>query len=154
MPNTAYQRQPGRPSAGPQHEGTAPGGLDALPASEMNTNAIEAEQQLICHKYGASYQEVNWNLMVAVADNLSNTSIQPINGLRHLQEGNTNGWYLWRGDDFPVGQADYFKPVCVIHLLDLCPQIVKYLALPAGSRIQTDDFGYEDVWEDSSLINK
>jgi hypothetical protein len=119
----------------------------------MNIKEIEIQQRLICEKYGASYKELNWSLIVGVADNLTDDIIQPINALRHPKEGETNGWYLWRGDDFPVSQSDYFKPVCVIHLLNWCPQIIKYLALPIGYRIQVDNFGYEDVWTDSSLLD-
>lgn len=73
---------------------------------------------------------------------------QPINGLRHPPEGDTTGWYLWRGE---LSRADdFFSPLHVRHLETRLPKVLPYLALPPGWRFAP---GSEDVWYDESLLD-
>ena len=57
----------------------------------------------------------------------------PINGLRHPPEGDTTGWYLWGGEEFP-SDDDSFSPVHTHHLIQLRPEVLKFLGLPPGFR--------------------
>ena len=67
-----------------------------------------------------------------------------------MPTGDACGWYLWAGEELSE-RSDFFSPVHANHLATLRPEIVKYLALPPGSRFLFSP-GYEDVWEDSSLL--
>lgn len=80
------------------------------------------------------------------------SGLLPLNGVRHPPEGDTTGWHIWAGEEFPE-DADFFVPLHVIHLKDWRPGVLKFLGLPPGWRFLTDLHGYEDIWEDSSLLN-
>ena len=75
----------------------------------------------------------------------------PINGLRHPPEGDTTGWYIWAGENLSA-DADFFVPLCVVHLDEWCPEAIPYLGLPPGWRFLIAD-GHEDVWFDPSLLD-
>ncbi|QQS42321.1 MAG: hypothetical protein IPM63_05090 [Acidobacteriota bacterium] len=77
--------------------------------------------------------------------------LEPINGLRHPPEGDSNGWYVWCGDTFSE-EDDFFEPLHIEHIDDYLPSVRKYLDLPPGWRFQIDSEGYEDVWFDGSLV--
>ncbi|HEX5750645.1 MAG TPA: hypothetical protein VFZ09_30740 [Archangium sp.] len=79
------------------------------------------------------------------------SGLMPINGLRHRIQGDTTGWYIWAGDE-PSAEPDFFQPVHVAHLAEWCPLALKFLGLPPGWRFLVAD-GYEDVWEDPSLLD-
>ena len=111
----------------------------------MDTN----EQLKICRKYGAEYQPLDVGLKLGVLDNFF-SGMLPLNGLRHPQQRGTCGWYLWAGEEM-LEAEDFFKPMHVYHLVERCPEVLKYLALPAGWRflVAAD---YEDVWFDAKLL--
>lgn len=111
----------------------------------MNTN----EQIEICRKYGAEYQPFDIDLMLGVSDNFF-SGVLPLNGLRHPQEHGTCGWYLWAGEELSEAD-DFFQPVHIYHLVERCPSVMKYLALPAGWRFLIAG-EYEDVWFDAKLL--
>ena len=46
---------------------------------------------------------------------------------------------------------DFFQPLHVEHLFERYPRLLPYLALPPGWRFLLAD-GYEDVWQDDSLL--
>jgi len=72
------------------------------------------------------------------------------NGLRHSPQGDTTGWYLWCGEEFS-SNADSFSPVHTQHLLQLQPEVLKFLGLPPGFRFLTAG-DYMDVWHDPALL--
>jgi hypothetical protein len=113
-------------------------------------NEYIIEQKTVCSRYGSHWMSLDPELRIGIADNVFNDVI-PINGLRHPQEFNTSGWYVWAGSDFSESK-DFFKPYCIKHLLEIKPELIKYLGLPPGYRFQIDNKGYEDVWEDKTLI--
>jgi len=76
---------------------------------------------------------------------------ESINGLRHIPEKGTNGWYLWCGTEMPT-EDDAFSPLHVEHIENYLPQVKEYLVLPAGYRFLIDGNNYEDVWFDEALI--
>lgn len=111
----------------------------------MNIN----EQIEICRRYGAEYQPLDFGLKLGVSDNFF-SPVLPLNGLRHPQENDTCGWYLWAGEELSEAE-DFFKPMHVYHLVKRCPNLEKYLALPAGWRFLVAG-DYEDVWFDAKLL--
>lgn len=112
---------------------------------------MEKEQIEICNKYSAKYIPCLNNFKVGISRNIRN-GVMPINGLRHPIEGDTTGWYIWAGEEYSE-DPDFFIPLHVEHLKDWCPLIIKYLGLPPGYRFLITDDGYEDVWEDTSLLD-
>lgn len=104
-------------------------------------------QKALCARFGAAYQPPEDSEKVGIA--LQTIHLRPLNGLRHLPEGGTCGWYLWGGEELS-SDADFFQPMHVSHLEEKCPDVIPYLALPPGYRFLIHD-SYEDVWEDPAL---
>lgn len=107
------------------------------------------EQRLICERYSAPFLESHTYMKVGISRNIKN-GIWPIHGLRHPIINDTTGWYIWAGEFSE--DADFFVPVHVQHLHEICPDIVKYLGLAPGWRFLIAD-NYEDVWEDLGLLD-
>lgn len=103
---------------------------------------------MLCNKNGLEWVETPDLMKVAINKNVKD-GIFPINGLRHPIIGDASGWYIWAGEDISKDE-NFFVPLHVEHLGEWCPQVLKYLGLPPGSRFQIAD-NYEDVWEDKSL---
>lgn len=110
---------------------------------------VTAQQSETCAKYGTNCVPTPAHLKVGISRNVKD-GVLPINGLRIEPEDGTTGWFIWAGVE--LSQApDYFEPLCVSHLNDWCPRVVKFLGLPLCWRfLVADDF--EDVWEDESLL--
>ena len=108
------------------------------------------EQQEVCLKFQMNFVDSPKNFKIGISKNIKE-SIFPINGLRHPIQGDTCGWYIWRGEEYSEDE-DFFMPLHIEHLKDWCPEVIKYLGLPPGSRVLLAD-NYEDVWEDTSLLN-
>ena len=75
----------------------------------------------------------------------------PLNGLRHLPEVGTTGWFIWAGESLS-SDPEFFQPLHVQHLLDWCPDVIPYLGLPPGWRFLIAP-GHEDVWFDQTLLH-
>lgn len=118
----------------------------------MENSKLLSEQIEICKKYKSLFALPNNNLMVGVSKDLFSGKV-PINGLRHQPEGQGSGWFFWVGGEIPQDDPEYFQPLHVLHLEEKLPQVLKYLALEPGFRIQIDYKGHEDVWEDKNLLN-
>jgi hypothetical protein len=88
-------------------------------------------------------------LKVGISQNVKG-NMWPVNGLRHPIEGDTTGWYIWCGEY--SNDPEFFVPLHVEHLQEWRPEILKYLGLAPGWRFLVGEGGYEDVWEDKSLI--
>jgi hypothetical protein len=115
---------------------------------------IIIKQKVICEKYGALYLASPFDKLIGVAvETFKGKSLIPINGLRHpIESDQAANWYIWAGEDYSEAD-DFFKPMHISHLLDLCPQVLQYLGLPPGWRFLFDDKQYEDVWYDKELLN-
>ena len=111
---------------------------------------IEKVQKEICQKYGAEFTPLDLNLRLGLADDFFSGKL-PLNGLRHPPDFGTCGWFLWAGGELSQ-EDDYFKPLCVRHLIEKYPRALKYLGLPPGWRFLFAD-DYEDVWFDENLLN-
>ena len=114
--------------------------------------AILSEQKRLCDQFKMEFSPVEEEQMVGVSKSFLERNLFPINGLRHSPEGIGSGWFFWAGGDEIPPDPKFFEPVHVKHLLEEFPEIVKYLALPPGARIQIDLVGYEDVWFDETLL--
>lgn len=110
---------------------------------------LEREHRNICERYGADYHPLDLNSKLGIADNIF-SDVLPLNGLRHPEEKQTCGWYLWAGEELSKA-PDFFKPMHVFHLLEHCPKLIKYLGLPPGWRFLVGA-RYEDVWFDATLL--
>lgn len=103
----------------------------------------------MCRRFGVQPLPAQRTDKVGIAHNFR-ADWWPLNALRHPPEGDTTGWYIWSGEEFSL-DPDFFLPLHLSHLDERCPILVPYLALPAGSRVLLAP-GYEDVWEDESLL--
>ena len=109
-------------------------------------NKHTESQKRICKKYNSDFTQIDEKLFVGIATDLE---LEPINGLRHPEHGKMNGWYIWSGEW--SNADDFFKPLCLEHLIEKKPDIIKYLGLDVGFRFLTDKKGYEDVWFDQNI---
>ena len=87
---------------------------------------------------------------VGIARNVRQAGLWPINGLRHPPTEDTNGWYIWAGDELSDSPG-FFAPLHVEHVAEWRDGITPYLALPPGWRFQIAP-DHEDVWFDESLL--
>ena len=110
---------------------------------------ITQSQTEVCEKYGAQCQALDLSLKVGVSEDFFSGKV-PLNGLRHPPEGDTCGWYLWAGEEMSTA-ADYFHPLHAFHLVERCPEVIRYLGLPPGWRFLVAG-DYEDVWFDEKLL--
>ncbi len=85
---------------------------------------------------------------VGIAANVQ-SGLMPINGVRHLPENGTTGWYIWAGETMS-DDPDFFLPLHACHLPEWCPDVLPYLELPPGWRFLIAP-GYEDVWFDPAV---
>ena len=106
---------------------------------------IESQKE-ICSINDSKWKPINKKLRVGVSLNLDKN---PINGLRHPSEKGTTGWFMWTGDYSE--SEDFFQPMCAEHLLQIRPDIIKYLGLDVGFRFLTDKQDYEDIWYDEKV---
>ena len=104
-------------------------------------------QKEICEKFQSKWNPINKILMIGIGSDLNS---DPIHGLRHPKEKGTTGWYIWTGEYSE--SADFFKPICAKHLLQIRPDLIKYFGLDVGYRFLIDKKEYEDVWFDEKLI--
>jgi hypothetical protein len=114
----------------------------------MNQSLLDL-QIAVCRKYGVRHCPAPPDTKVGIAANVK-SGLRPLNGLRHPQEGDTSGWYIWAGQEFSTA-PDFFLPLHVAHLDAWAPEILPYLGLPPGWRFLLAP-GYEDVWYDPHLL--
>lgn len=112
--------------------------------------AIEQRQREVCERYRAEFCPPSNGSKLGVARDIDSRT-QPLNGLRHPPVGDTCGWYIWRGGDLPQDADDYFQPMHVTHLGDVCPEAIEFLGLAPGWRFLSAE-GYIDVWYDETLL--
>lgn len=111
---------------------------------------IERSQRAICERLSVDFFRSPPSAKLGIALN-ARGGLLPLNGLRHLPDHGTTGWYIWAGEELSVA-PDFFVPLHVKHLVDWCPQAQPYLGLPPGWRFLLGD-GYEDLWFDPSLLD-
>ncbi len=107
------------------------------------------QQKEICFRFSADYEPVESDLMLGISKNFLSSAL-PLNGLRHPQEGQSCGWFLWAGEELSDA-PDFFEVWHVQHLEERRPDVAKYLGLAPGWRFLVAD-DHEDVWFDSKLL--
>ncbi|WP_306208679.1 immunity protein Imm33 domain-containing protein [Actinoplanes sp. RD1] len=106
-------------------------------------------QRRVCRRFGVAPLRPGRLTMSGVG--LSRGSdLLPLNAVRHPPVGQTNGWYVWRGEPAPQDDG-FFSPVHVEHVVVQFPELVPYLALPPGMGVVLAP-GYEDVWHDDAFL--
>ncbi|PZR22462.1 MAG: hypothetical protein DI535_26205 [Citrobacter freundii] len=108
-------------------------------------------QQQLCEKYGADFLASPFDNIVGISLDSFKKFEMPVNGLRHpLEIPGYAEWYLWCGEYSDAD--DFFQPMHLHHLLQLCPKAIRYLGLAPGWRFLFDNV-YEDVWYDENLLD-
>ena len=116
----------------------------------MSELGIRDDQAAVCRRFGVKPVAAPYDQKVGVARDTLLAELLPINALRHPAVGDTTGWYIWAGGPASTS-PDFYQPMHVEHLADVCPQLVPYLALPPGWRVLLAP-GHEDVWFDDELL--
>jgi len=109
----------------------------------MAQASYKNKQREICERYGSPVIYPNEHLKIGVA--LQTKGKLPVRGDRLQPENGTDGWYIWAGDDFSE-DPDFYQPVHIVHLHEIWPELIPYLALAPGYHFVIDDKGYEDIW--------
>jgi hypothetical protein len=109
-----------------------------------------SKQTMVCREQGVSPDPPEPLSKLGISRSFS-AQEYPINGLRHPPEKDTNGWYIWSGEELSAA-PDFFVPLHAVHIEKYCPDIIKYLALPPGWRFLVAP-EYEDVWYDETLFD-
>jgi len=120
-------------------------GQDDIVVYNVWNSHIESQKET-CATNNSQWKPINKKLRVGVSANLDN---DPITGLRHPSENGTTGWFIWTGEYSE--RDDFFRPMCAEHLLQIRPDIIKYLGLDIGYRFLADKNGYADIWFDEKL---
>src|SRR6266852_5317542 len=114
----------------------------------MTYEEITEQQRIVCQKYAQDCLPAELESKLGFA--LQTEGLLPINGLRHPPEGDTNGWYLWCGNELS-DHPEFFAPLHTHYLIKQCPEAIKFLGLPPGYRFLVAG-DYVDVWFDESLL--
>src|SRR2546427_8813580 len=114
----------------------------------MTFQNIQKQQIEFCQRYSEQCLPPSPDSKLGFA--LLTQGLLPINGLRHPPQGETNGWYVWCGEELSSDE-DFFAPMHTYHLADHCRPALKFLGLPPGYRFLLAG-DYADVWYDESLL--
>src|SRR5437763_16347740 len=114
----------------------------------MSCKELEIQQREICEIYKTDFVPCEELSKVGIA--LGTMRLTPINGLRHVPEGGTNGWYIWGGKELS-SRPDFFDPLHVQHLSVRFLLVLSYLGLLLEYRfILTVE--YFDIWITVSFL--
>lgn len=92
-------------------------------------NKWRARQLQVCKEQNVSPVEVDPAQKVGIAMNVK-SGILPINGVRHLPEHGTCGWYIWAGE--MSEDPDFFVPLHAAQSGDVVRAGAAVLATAAG----------------------
>ncbi|KAE9496578.1 hypothetical protein F9Z36_1867 [Neisseria gonorrhoeae] len=106
---------------------------------------IKNEQIIICKKYNTEIYPVSMFQKSVLLKMSNRQACIRLTGLRHRPKGDTNGWYIWAGENFSYDK-NFFLPLHTFHLQIWRPEIIPFLTLPPGYRFLIGENGYEDVW--------
>jgi hypothetical protein len=115
----------------------------------VDDSRIETAQRALCLERNASFLRAPSDSKLGFA--IVTEGSRPMNGLRHPPAGDTNGWYIWFGEEASTS-ADFFAPLHTSHVYERYPDSTSLLGLPAGYRFILDG-SYLDVWFDAALLN-
>jgi hypothetical protein len=106
-------------------------------------------QAEVCERYGVKPVPSDPWETLGVSKKLQ-SGVVPITGIRHKPENGTCGWYIWGGEEYSEA-TDFFLSLHVVHLVEVCPEVIPYLALPPGWGFVIAP-EYEDVWFDEKYL--
>jgi hypothetical protein len=116
---------------------------------EASTAKIQEDQRAFCREHLANYVASPGSSKLGFA--LSTKGQLPLNGLRHPPQADTNGWYLWCGEEFS-NAPDFFQPLHTQHVYEEFPHLIALMGLEPGYRFLLSG-DHLDVWFDPSLLN-
>jgi hypothetical protein len=109
------------------------------------------KQKSVCGKYNSRFLASSFDKLIGVAVKSFEKFEMPVNGLRHpIENEQSANWYIWAGKYCDTD--DFFQPIHIKHLIEICPKAINYLGLALGWRFLFDN-QYEDVWYDENLLN-
>jgi hypothetical protein len=111
----------------------------------MPTNAStswEQHQLAACAAKNVDPVDVGPDEKLGISRNVR-PGVLPIQGVRHLPENGTCGWYIWAGE--MSEDPSFFEPIHVSHLADRCAEAMRFLLLPPGWSFAVTADGY-DAW--------
>jgi hypothetical protein len=111
--------------------------------------SLEIQQRATCERHGAAFDPPSAFAKIGIA--LATLNMQPLNGLRHVPEPGTSGWFIWGGGELST-DPNFFQPLHVHHVQERCPAALPFLALPSGYRFLVAT-GHVDVWQDRTLTD-
>jgi hypothetical protein len=114
-----------------------------------DSSMYQVRQREFCYSKGVDFCASDPDSKLGMSDNLRKHII-PVNGLRHEPAGETNGWYIWGGNEF-LAAENLFQPIHLRHIDIICPAAMTFLGLPPGWRFLVAP-NYEDVWFDAPLL--
>src|SRR5690242_16865494 len=85
------------------------------------SNTLERIQRDICKTHNSEFVSTPLNTKLGFA--VQTLGKLPINGLRHPLQGDTNGWYIWCGEELG-SDPDFFSPLHASHLKEPCPEVL------------------------------
>jgi len=109
--------------------------------------AATKEQEELCQRYKAKVEPPLPGSTMGIA--LKSLSAKPTRGIRYLPSKDSNGWYIWAGEQST--DPDFYQSVCIEHIGDHSPIVLPFLALPPGWAFITDG-SYVDVWFDPKFL--
>ena len=114
--------------------------IDELP--EYNIwNIHIAKQQAICEKHHSNWMPIDKKSVIKISGDLQN---YPIQGQRHSTNTETSGWVIWTGINSKAKNS--YNLIIAEQLLQIKPQIIKFLGLKTGSSFRIDKSGLENVF--------
>jgi hypothetical protein len=96
--------------------------------------------QEICAHYGSEFLPPGPHDRAGVA--LETLQLLPLNVRRVTPEHGHSGWYVWGGEG-RSSEIGFFQPLPVARLLERCPQVMPFLALTPGWRVQWRPESYQ-----------
>jgi hypothetical protein len=83
----------------------------------MNWNIVTQEEKAKCQALGSEFWPIELDQKIGISSN-DKDGIVPINGLRHLPEPDTTGWYIWAEKEMGTIRDTYRPTYCFIRFLD------------------------------------
>lgn len=105
------------------------------------------EQHLICQQYGAEFKPPRPDKLTVISKGVLEGL--PVQGVRYPSPDHMSGW--WITTDQYDGDINSLKNQHTYHVTAARPDLIKYLALPAGFRF--DLSVKDDVWLDEKVAN-
>ena len=121
----------------------------SLSRMAVDSHEIDVSQRAFCRERNAHCQNAPGESKLGLA--LVTEGSRPMNGLRHPPAADTNGWFIWFGEELSTA-PDFFAPVHTAHVYERYPESIRLLGLAPGYRFILDGT-YLDVWFDASLLN-